>query len=174
MFSIGTQFSQTNFSIQAPSLPPSPHGHRGCHHHQVSSSSGIQSPAYWGQLANSSNSLFSGWQSFGGLGTSTYANPGFNTAYTNPGFNTSFTHPGFGLNSGEYNSGVFGSASFDYSSFATSMFQGSSLLNQSLGYNSGLSGLGLGSMGYGYPSLSSTSAFPYDLMMQGMPSIPMF
>lgn len=195
MYQIGNTFPQYNYQQQLPPPPPpeAGRGHNCQGTYGAQQSQQIQSPAYWSQMMSAQNNLFSGWNSFSDLG---FSNPGFNTSYTNPGFNTSYTHPGFGLSSGVYGNGsAFGSAGFDYSSFAaslnqgsslfgtagydytslaSSLFQGNSLLTQSLGYGSGLlGGLGLSSLGYSNPGFSNIS-FPYDLLMQGDPAIPMF
>lgn len=80
----------------------------------------------------------------------------------------------FGLGTSGYGTSYgnsFGAAGLDMSAFTSLM--GNSLFSQSVGYSSGLSGLGLGSLSSSYPGLS-TNAFPYELLMQGMPSIPQF
>ena len=96
------------------------------------------------------------------------------TSYANPGFDMSYSNPGFGLGTSGYGTSYgnsFGAAGLDMSAFTSLM--GNSLFSQSVGYSSGLSGLGLGSLSSSYPGLS-TNAFPYELLMQGTPSIPQF
>lgn len=168
MNQIGNIFSQFNYQTQT--APPPPHGTRCAH--QQSNTSQIPSSSYLAQLMTSSNNMFGGWQQFAGVGG--YANPGFDTSYANPGFDMSYSNPGFGLGTSGYGTSYgnsFGAAGLDMSAFTSLM--GNSLFSQSVGYSSGLSGLGLGSLSSSYPGLS-TNAFPYELLMQGTPSIPQF
>lgn len=177
MNQIGNIFSQFNYQTQTAPPPPPP---RGAHHAQHSAgTSQLPSSSYLSQLMSSSNNLFGGWQQLAGMGGYTsqgfdtsYANPGFNTAYANPGFNTSYAHPGFNIGGSDGSYGTnFGSAGLDMSSLASMM--SNSLFAQSLGYSSGLNGLGLGMLSSAYPSMS-TNAFPYELLLQGMPAMPQF